>query len=146
MIPEEMTNLKVYDLAEKLADDVWTAVMEWEDVEQAALGVELVKAVDTIGAVIAEATGRRGFQGNRRAIRLARGYLKCTEHYLRRAYRRKLLNDKDAAALKASVDELTLVLDGYMARAEPKEREDEGPPSRRGGGYSPRDRGHRSPR
>lgn len=146
MIPEDMTSLKVYDMAEKLADEVWTAVMDWEEMEQATVGAELVKTADNIGASIAEASGRGGFQGNRRAIRLARGCLKAAEHYMRRAYRRKLLDDKQAATLKASVDELTLVLDAYLARAGTREKEAAAAPAPKPQNFPPRDRGHRGGR
>ncbi|MDI6774131.1 MAG: four helix bundle protein [Verrucomicrobiota bacterium] len=142
-----MTSLKVYDMAEKLADEVWTAVMDWENAEQATVGAELVKTTDNIGAAIAEALGRRGFQGNRRAIRLTRGYLKAAEHYMRRAYRRKLLADKEAATLKSSVDELTLVLDAYLARAGASNKEADAPtPAPKSRNFPPRDRGYRSSR
>jgi four helix bundle protein len=145
MIPEDMTNLKVYDMAEKLADEIWDIVMDWDKTEQATVGAELVKTADNIGASIAEASGRGGFQGNRRAIRLGRGYLKAAEHYMRRAYRRKLITDKQAASMKSSVDELTLVFDAYLARAAIKEKPELPPASpSKPAGFPSRDKGHRS--
>jgi four helix bundle protein len=147
MVSEDMTSLKVYELAERLADEIWELVVEWDDTPQETLGVPLVKAADDVGGSIAEGCGRGGFADNRRAIRVARGYLKMTEHFLRRAYQRKLITDKQAAALKSNVDELTLVFDAYLARAgaaKEREREREREPEPKPA--PAKERSHRPPR
>jgi four helix bundle protein len=50
-------DLKVFQLAEKMADEVWNTVTGWTYFEKDTVGKQLVKAADSVGANIAEGTG-----------------------------------------------------------------------------------------
>jgi four helix bundle protein len=78
------------------------------------VGKQLVRAADSIGANIAEGDGRGTFPENRRFIRVARGSLNETKHWLRRAFKRQLVNQKQVAALKPLVDELAPRLNAWL--------------------------------
>jgi four helix bundle protein len=91
LVKSNFESLRVYQLAEQLADEVWRVVAGWEYFAKDTVGKQIVKAVDSIGANIAEGTGRGSFQDNRRFVRNARGSLYETKHWLRRAFRRQLL-------------------------------------------------------
>ena len=106
--------LQVYQLAEQLADDIWTIVVKWNVFARDTVGKQLVKAVDSIGANIAEGTGRGTFVDNRRFVRIARASLNETQHWLRRAYKRGLLKDKEVRNLKPIIDELAPKLNAYL--------------------------------
>lgn len=114
MAKTNFESLRVYQLSETLADEIWTIVMQWNGFARDTVGKQLVRAVDSIGANIAEGTGRGTFVDNRRFVRIARGSLNETQHFLRRAYKRKLLNDKDIRALRPLVDELAPKLNSYL--------------------------------
>ncbi len=58
MARTQFENLRVYQLSEELADEVWESVFEWKHFEKDTLGKQLVRATDSIGANIAEGTGR----------------------------------------------------------------------------------------
>ena len=107
-------NLQVYRLAERLADNTWSIVLKWNVFARDTVGKQLVKAADSIGANIAEGTGRGTFVDNRRFVRIARGSLNETQHWLRRAYTRQLLTDKEVGKLKPLVDELAPKLNAYL--------------------------------
>ena len=107
-------NLRVYQLAEILADEIWIIVNNWKYFEKDTVGKQLVKAADSVGANISEGTGRGSFQDNRRFVKIARGSLNETQHWLRRAYKRDLLNDKEVNRLKPIVDELAPKLNAYL--------------------------------
>ncbi|HWN99500.1 MAG TPA: four helix bundle protein [Blastocatellia bacterium] len=81
MPKSDFENLKVYHLAERLADEIWDAVMELDQFARNTVGGQIVRAADSIGANIAEGSGRGSFQDNRRFIRMARGSLKETQHF-----------------------------------------------------------------
>jgi four helix bundle protein len=100
-------NLKVYQLAEKLADEIWEIVIEWDFLAKNTVGQQIVKAADGIGSCIAEGSGRGTAQDNRRFIGIARGSLYETKHWLRRAFKRKLLTSIQIDNLKRIVDDLT---------------------------------------
>lgn len=114
MAKTNFESLRVYQLSETLADEIWTIVMKWNAFARDTVGKQLVRAADSIGANIAEGTGRGTFVDNRRFVRIARGSLNETQHFLRRAYKRKLLNDKDIQALRPLVDELAPKLNSYL--------------------------------
>jgi four helix bundle protein len=87
-------NLQIYKLSEKLADQIWDVVVLWENLGKDTLGKQLIRAVDSIGANIAEGSGRGSDAELRRYLRISRGSLYETKHWLRRAYRRKLLTEQ----------------------------------------------------
>jgi four helix bundle protein len=107
-------NLKVYRLAEELADAVWDAVVRWDEFAKRAIGSQIVRAADSIGANIAEGAGRGSFQDNRRFVRIARGSLNETKHFLRRAYRRKLMAQATVDRLAPMLKELGPRLNAYL--------------------------------
>src|SRR5688572_18143965 len=107
-------NLRVYQLSEELSDKIWSIVIRWESFARETVGKQLTRAVDSIGANIAEGEGRASYQDNRRFIKIARGSLQETQHWLRRAFRRKLLNDHEVKTLKPLVDKLAPTLNAYL--------------------------------
>jgi four helix bundle protein len=111
---EGFENLRVYRLSEKLADTVWETVKGWDYLAKVTVGKQLIRAADSIGANIAEGTGRGSFLDNRRFVRNARGSLYETRHWLRRAHRRALLSAKEVDAIKPIVDELGPKLNAYL--------------------------------
>lgn len=106
--------LRVYRLAEDLADEIWGMVAKWNRFAHDTVGRQIVRAADSIGANIAEGTGRGSFQDNKRFAKMARGSLNETQHFLRRAFRRKLLNTTDVKKLKPLVDNLAPKLNSYI--------------------------------
>jgi four helix bundle protein len=114
-------NLQVYQLSERLADGLWDVVMAWNGFARDTVGKQMVRSADSIGANIAEGTGRGSFADNRRFVRTARGSLNETRHWLRRAYCRGLLNDKQTALLRPIVDELSPRLNAYLKSIGPRD-------------------------
>jgi four helix bundle protein len=78
------------------------------------VGKQLVRAVDSIGANIAEGTGRGTFADNKRFVRIARGSLNESKHWSRRAFKRELLTAKQIRDLKPLIDELGPKLNAYL--------------------------------
>ena len=107
-------NLAVYQLAEKLADEVWHVVASWNGFAKDTIGKQLVRAADSIGANIAEGSGRGSFTDNKRFVRIACGSLNEVQHFLRRAFRRKLLQPSQIEVLKPIVEELAPRLNAYL--------------------------------
>jgi four helix bundle protein len=106
--------LRVYKLSEQLADHIWEIAVNWNSFAKDTIGRQIVRSGDSIGANIAEGTGRGSYQDNRRFVRNARGSLNETQHWLRRAYRRKLLTADQVKTLKPIIDELGPRLNAYL--------------------------------
>ena len=107
-------NLRVYRLAEELADAVWDLVMGWDLFAKDAVGKQIVRAADSVGANIAVGSGRGSYKENKRFVRIARGSLNETQHFLRRAYRRKLVSAEQVAAIKPLIENLAPQLNAYL--------------------------------
>lgn len=106
-------NLHVYRLSERLADDVWDVVHEWKSLARDTIGKQLIRAADSIGANLAEGSGRGTYKDNHRFVDMARGSLYETRHWLRRAYRRKLLPREQITFLRQLIGELSPRLNAY---------------------------------
>jgi four helix bundle protein len=104
----------VYELAEHLADNVWKIVRRWDVFARDTVGKQLVRSADSIGANIAEGSGRGTYQDNRRFVRTARGSLYETRHWLRRAYKRDLLKSEHVKRLQPIVQELGPKLNAFL--------------------------------
>ena len=107
-------NLRIYHLSEKLADRVWKSVSLWDGFAKDTVGKQLVRAADSIGANIAEGSGRGSSQDYRRFLRISRGSLYETLHWLRRAYSRKLITAKETTELTSIISELSPTLNAYL--------------------------------
>lgn len=107
-------NLRVYQLSAQLADELWPHVLKWSSLARDTVGKQLIRAADSIGANLAEGTGRGSVMDNRRFARIARGSLYETKHWLQRAERRQLLAVETVTSLNATVEELTRPLNGYL--------------------------------
>ena|ERR1700682_840345 len=105
--------LRVYQLAETLADEIWEIVIKWDHLAKNTVGQQIVRSADGIGSCIAEGSGRGTAQDSRRFIGIAWGSLYETKHWLRRAFKRKLLTDVQTNKLKGIVNDLTPALNGY---------------------------------
>ena len=97
-----------------MADFVWEVVIQWDRLGQDTVGKQLIKAADSIGANIAEGTGRGSFADNKRFAKIARGSLFEVKHWLRRAYKRKLLSETEINSLKDFTLELTPKMSAYI--------------------------------
>jgi four helix bundle protein len=104
-----------YRLAARLADEVYDEVARWSKFDAWAVGIQLVRAADSIGANIAEGLGRGTIQDQRRFFLMARGSLLETEHWLERAAVRGL---PLSSPFVDKTEELGRVINGLI-RADP---------------------------
>lgn len=107
-------NLRVYQLAEEVSNMVWDIALSWSRFAQNTVGMQLVRAADSIPSNIAEGYGRGTRKDQRNFMRIARGSLNETISLLRRCYKRKLLNPENSKQLATYLDELGPKLNGYL--------------------------------
>ncbi len=106
--------LRVYKLSEKLADQIWEIVLGWNNFARDTVGKQIVRSADSVGANVSEGCGRGRFLDNKRFVRMARGSLNETQHWLRRAYKRNLLTKTQVDSLRPLIDELGPSLNAYL--------------------------------
>ena len=98
-------NLEIYKISEKLADTIWSIVLDWNNLSKDTIGKQIIRSADSVGANIAEGSGRGTPQDNRRFLRMARGSLYETRHWLRRAHQRTLLTEENTEKLLPLIQE-----------------------------------------
>jgi four helix bundle protein len=106
--------LRVYKLAEEIADLKWEIVSKWDYFAKDTIGKQLVNCADSVGANIVEGYGRGSHADNRRFAKISRGSLFEVKHWLRRAYKRKLLSEQEISALQEIIKELIPKLSAYI--------------------------------
>jgi four helix bundle protein len=111
-------NLEIYKLSEQLSDSIWDIVCAWSNLATDTVGKQVIRSADSIGANIAEGSGRGTPQDNRRFLRMARGSLFETRHWLRRAHKRKLLTVEQTDSLLPVISELIPKLNAYIRRVD----------------------------
>ncbi len=78
------------------------------------MGKQIVRSADSVGANIAEGHGRYNCQDNQRFVRIARGSLNETRHWLRLDGARNLLTPEQSDRLHPLLNELSPKLNAYI--------------------------------
>jgi four helix bundle protein len=61
---ESFQQLRVYQLAEKISNEIWFIVKKSSDFAKDTMGKQIVRSADSVGANIAEGHGRYSYQDN----------------------------------------------------------------------------------
>ena len=109
-----LNELRVYRMAEELADRTWELVRGWEAFARNTVGHQLVRAADSVGANIAEGYGRASPLDHQRFVRTARGSLYEVRHFLRRAEKRGLIDKSQKKPLQLLLTEFLPALNAYL--------------------------------
>ena len=98
-----------------MADELHVAVRRWSEYDRSTVGMQLVRAADSVHANIAEAAGRWTKTDRRHFLMIARGSLYEAEGWIERARARGLLkNDYDDR-----LAEIARTLNGLIKRPAP---------------------------
>jgi four helix bundle protein len=114
MATKSFQEVRVYKLSERLADEIWKTVNTWEPFAKNTIRKQIVRSADSVGANIAEGVGRGSYQDNKRFVKIARGSLYETQHWLRRAYTRNLLTVEQVNIFTAIINDLAPQLNSYL--------------------------------
>jgi four helix bundle protein len=115
-----LEGLRIFRLAEKLADEIWEEVITWKPFARDTMGRELVRSADSVGANIAEGHGRFHYRDEITFDYYGRGSLKETRFWLRRAVARKIFPEERFQYFIGMVDELEPQLNAYINSLETK--------------------------
>ena len=109
-----LEELRIYGMAEDLADLIWEVVTSWEPFAKSTVGYQLTRAADSVGANIAEGYGRASPVDNQHFVRMARGSLYEVRYFLRRADKRGLLAKGQKQPLQTVLSGLLPALNAYL--------------------------------
>ncbi len=110
----DLMDLRVFQQAEELGKVVWRSATGWDHFAKRTVGKQVVRAVDSVGANIAEAFGRFHYAEKLQLLYYARGSLFETRFWLRQAYVRNLLGEAAVKEIQAKLAPLPIGLNLFI--------------------------------
>ncbi len=105
--------LKTLQVAEKIADEIWSEISRWKDFEKRVVGEQLARSADSIGANIAEAYGRYHYGDKLKFLFYARGSLFETKYWINRTAKRGLIAFEKCSALVMQLSTLAIQVNAF---------------------------------
>ena len=103
-------NLRVFQLSEKLANDIWDIVISWNHLATDTVGKQIIRSADSIGANIAEANGAISKADFSAKISIA--YKECleTKFWLNLLKDTNYISSKEFNSIYPDADEISKML------------------------------------
>lgn len=109
----ELEDLKILQNAENIADAIWKHVVGWEEFAKDVVGKQMTRAVDSIGANIAESYGRFNFGEKLQFLYYSRGSLFETKYWLNRALARGLMQEDEVNTYAVRLSDVARQLNSF---------------------------------
>jgi four helix bundle protein len=125
----ELEDLKILQNAENIADAVWKRVVQWNEFARDVVGKQMTRAVDSIGANIAESYGRFNFGEKLQFLYYSRGSLFEAKFWLNRALARELMKADEVKAYATRLSDVARQLNTFASSLK-SQRKDAKPQSK----------------
>jgi four helix bundle protein len=109
-----LEDLNVFKLSMEISEVIWNEIFKWNYFQKNTVGSQLIRAVDSISANIAEGFGRYSFKENKQFCYYSRGSLYETKVWLKKAAERKLIDKQSYDDLSKKLDILGVKLNNYI--------------------------------
>ena len=110
----DIDDLRVYQLAMKLAEKIWEIVIHWDAFAKYSIGKQYTEAADSVGANISEGFGRFHFKDSKKFLYYSRGSLYETRTWTIKAHNRNLIKEEEYIELLADIHDLGIKLNNYI--------------------------------
>ena len=110
----KLEELQVYQLSMEIAERIWNIVIKWDYFAKDTIGKQLIKAVDSIAANLAEGFGRFHYKENRQFGYYSRGSLYETTTWITKANNCNLINENDFNTFIKDIDSIAIKLNNYI--------------------------------
>jgi four helix bundle protein len=117
VVASKFRDLLAYRRATELAHEVHAAVEHWPLLDRKTVGEQLIRAATSVGANIAEASGRWHERDRRQLLFIARGSLREAEHWIVYSEQRGMLE----RGTSEQVEEIARLLDGLIKKRSPEQ-------------------------
>jgi four helix bundle protein len=111
----ELEDLRILKAAEEIADSVWKKIVEWDEFAKDVVGKQMARAIDSIGANIAESYGRFNYGEKLQFLYYSRGSLFETKYWLNRALVRELMQSEEVKAYTARLSDVARQLNTFAS-------------------------------
>lgn len=103
-----LKDIKAYIVSREISKAIWEEISKWDHFSKRTIGDQFIRAVDSIGANIAEGFGRYHKKDKIKFYFNARGSLYESLHWLNLAYERNLISIDPYNSLMAKLQTLPL--------------------------------------
>jgi len=111
----ELEDLKILQTAEGIADAVWKRVVQWEEFAKDVVGKQMTRAIDSVGANIAESYGRFNYGEKLQFLYYSRGSLFEAKYWLNRALVRELMEVEEVKTYAARLSDVARQLNTFAS-------------------------------
>lgn len=111
---KKLNDLEVYILSEKLSNYIWEIVKSWNYFEKTTIGIQFIRAADSISANIAECHGRFHYKDKQKFGYYARGSFEETKSWLRKCHQRDLIKNEHLILLHTCIKEIGPKLNSFI--------------------------------
>ena len=110
----ELKDLKIYELSREISRDAWIihSGLSWQN--KKLIDDQFIRAIDSIGANIAEGWGRFHFLDRNRFNYNARGSLTESRHWIELMIERNILPKEKGDALRFKIETLHIKLNRFI--------------------------------
>jgi len=109
----ELEDLRILKTAEAIADAVWKQVVVWDEFAKDVVGKQMARAIDSIGANIAESYGRFNYGEKLQFLYYSRGSLFESKYWLNRALVRGLMQAEEVKEYAVRLSEVARQLNTF---------------------------------
>ena len=109
-----LEDLEVYQLSFELSNEIWEVYLQLPKQFKFNIGTQVVRAIDSIGANIAEGFGRYHYKDSMKFYYNARGSLFESKHWLKLLYSRKLIERDVYESSINKFDKLRIKLNNFI--------------------------------
>ena len=107
-------DLEVYSLANRVGQQIWEIVINWNYFERDTIGKQFCRSADSISANIAEGFGRFSFKENKHFCYYARGSLIETKNWIQKSLDRNLIDKDSFETINNGLEILHKKLNAYI--------------------------------
>lgn len=102
----QLNNVNAYKLSYNISNYVWKIVVDWDHFSKMSVGVQYVKAIDSISANIAEGFGRYTKKDKIKFYRYSFGSMKEAMDWTQKAKTRLLISNKQYEIIMTELQQL----------------------------------------
>ncbi len=110
----ELEELKVYNLAMEMGEEVWQIAEKWTIFQKDTVGKQLVRAMDSVAANLSEGFGRYHFRETINFSYYSRGSLFESKTWVQKAFNRKLISEKQYNGFMENIEYTGKMLNNYI--------------------------------
>lgn len=119
----ELEDLRILKTAENIADAIWKRVVQWDQFAKDVVGKQITRAVDSVGANIAESYGRFNYGEKLQFLYYSRGSLFETKYWLNRALVRELMKAEEVKEYATRLSDVARQLNMFASSLKSQRKE-----------------------